>query len=252
MIEVPFMGRDEIRDRVHELCNAAFGDSLPCPVDLEALLFDHLYEKHGLAFYNHQPLDDDDGRRVLGITLPLKNEIHVCRQLRDSGHLGRYRFTVAHEIGHWVLHRPLFLEPDHADLPLEPRLITFKRDVLERSDGRYAPEEWQANYFAISLLLPDAQLRPAFEQRFGASSLGSPEARPPDAVLAAAARITHGPVAPLRRLSRGVAAARIGDAPSLAELFLLSIEACAIALEERGYVREDRSSVAIATPERAE
>ena len=238
-MEIPYLDRDEIASQAHGLCASAFGGEIPCPVDLEALLFDYLYEEHELAFYNHEPLGDDDGHEVLGITYPLRNEIHVCSSLRDSGQLGRYRFTVAHEIGHWVLHRPLFLDDDTADFSDqdgEPRLITLQRDVVESDQDSYRPEEWQANHFAISLLLHDEPLRREFRRRFGEPPVTLDEFERTHPVETAAAREAYPDISPMRRLSRGVASGVIDDLPALADLFLLSVEATAIALEERGYI----------------
>jgi len=65
--------------------------------------------------------------------------------------LGRYRFTLAHEAGHWRLHRQLFqkkanqltLLPENAERP----------DYICRS-GSTEPIEYQANRFASCLLMP--------------------------------------------------------------------------------------------------
>ena len=238
-MEIPYLDRDEIASQAHGLCASAFSGEIPCPVDLEALLFDYLYEEHGLAFYNHEPLGDDDGHEVLGITYPLKNEIHVCSTLRDTASIGRYRFTVAHEIGHWVLHRPLFLDEDSPDFSVEdgePRLVTFQRDVVESDQDSYRPEEWQANHFAISLLLHDDPLRREFERRFGEPPVTLQAFAAEHPVEQAAAAEAYPDISPLRRLSRGVASGIIDHRPPLSDLFLLSVEATAIALEERGYV----------------
>lgn len=244
-MDIPYLDRDEIAAQAHGLCASAFAGEIPCPVDLDALLFDYLYEEHGLAFYNHEPLGEDGEHQILGITYPLLNEIHVCRTLRDSASVGRYRFTVAHEIGHWVLHRPLFLDDDSPDFSTadgEPRLVTFQRDVVEADQDSYRPEEWQANHFAISLLLHDDPLRREFARRFGEPPVELEAFEDSHPVEAAAAREAYPDIDPIRRLSRGVASGIIDDLPALADLFLLSVEATAIALEERGYVVETLDS----------
>lgn len=86
----------------------------------------------------------------------------------ESGHRGRYRFTVAHEIGHWILHRPLLLEEvDRTDEDL--RFATLRRDVDDRTHDRirsYRPEECQTNV-ETRVLFSDEPLTSAFTERHG-------------------------------------------------------------------------------------
>lgn len=66
--------------------------------------------------------------------------------------LGRYHFTLAHEVGHWRLHRQ-----HYAQNPAQQRLFvdgTPQPDVVCRSSERSKPVEWQANAFASCLLMP--------------------------------------------------------------------------------------------------
>jgi len=59
-----------------------------------------------------------------------------------EGHLGRYSFTIAHEIAHHVLHRDLFLKARSGD------------SIMCRG-GKVRPiEEVQADRFAEALLMP--------------------------------------------------------------------------------------------------
>lgn len=220
MIEFPYLDRTEIEAKASELCRSAFGELPLGPVDLDKLLFDHLYEEHGVAFYNDRPLGRDGEHDVLGKTYPLRNEIHVDAELANSGHRGRYRFTVAHEIGHWVLHRPLFLDAVGSDD--DAHMVTLERDVVS-AEKSYRPEEWQANHFAISLLLNDRALRSGFEARFAERPFVFEQAD--DAEFES-----------LREFSRHLALAERPGYPPLAEFFELSAEATAIALEEREYV----------------
>jgi hypothetical protein len=89
---------------------------------------------------------------------------------------GRRRFTIAHEIGHLVLHVSARQEP-FFDAPA---------DIQEVDDGRSAAElpelrrrEWEANVFACELLMPEPLLNeqahatgfnlPALAKRFEVS-----------------------------------------------------------------------------------
>lgn len=62
----------------------------------------------------------------------------------------RQNFTIAHELGHWMLHRDFYLaEPDK--YPVLPRF---------QSVDRHDPCEQEANYFAANLLVPERLLKP--------------------------------------------------------------------------------------------
>lgn len=61
----------------------------------------------------------------------------------------RQRFTIAHELGHYILH-PEFIKDDTKYSVLLRQILTNKN---------YAPEEKEANCFAANLLVPDEMLR---------------------------------------------------------------------------------------------
>nr|WP_276510246.1 ImmA/IrrE family metallo-endopeptidase [Longimicrobium terrae] len=65
-----------------------------------------------------------------------------------SANTNRYRFTLAHELGHRILH-PDFLSS--AAYRTESEYLAFQRSLLEADLRRY---EWQANCFAGNILLP--------------------------------------------------------------------------------------------------
>lgn len=222
-IEIPYMSRESIAERAYDLCRRAFGELPLGPPNLDALVFDYLYDEYGVAFYADRPLGRDDQEDILGMTYPIKNEIHIDGRLAGEGHRGRYRFTVAHEIGHWVLHRPLFLEREPSEG--EARLVTLQRDIdADSTQGEsYRAEEWQANLFAIHLLLNDRALEKAFAARFGNTTVGFGEDEAEE-------------FEEIRAFSRHLAGMEVDGRPSLAAHFELSVEATAIALEERGYV----------------
>jgi hypothetical protein len=62
----------------------------------------------------------------------------------------RRRFTIAHEIGHWIL---------HTNNGREPAKLHCRPADLRRRDHR----EGEANMFASALLMPEPLLRPAAE-----------------------------------------------------------------------------------------
>jgi Zn-dependent peptidase ImmA (M78 family) len=64
--------------------------------------------------------------------------------------ISRQTFTIAHELGHWVLHRDYFLERPES-YPVLPR---FQKTVTNN------PFEQEANCFAANLLVPRRLLLP--------------------------------------------------------------------------------------------
>ncbi len=67
----------------------------------------------------------------------------------------RQRFTVAHEIGHFIFHRDRL----HAGVS---DTLAFRADDVELPNPSIGREqEWQANNFAANLLVPDQWLRAA-------------------------------------------------------------------------------------------
>lgn len=65
-------------------------------------------------------------------------------------HINRQTFTIAHELGHWVLHRDFFLaHPDK--YPVLPRF---------QNPDSSNPYEQEANCFAAQVLVPQHLLKP--------------------------------------------------------------------------------------------
>ena len=120
-------------------------ERVPVPVEQAAAHYAHVLKRK---------LDDTiSGMLVpLEATLPRKEWAIVV----NSQHARvRQRFTIAHELGHLILHR--FTSP-HADRGFKVRF----RD--QRSSDGQILEEIEANHFAAELLLPYALLRERLRQ----------------------------------------------------------------------------------------
>ena len=129
------------------------GPELPVPV--EAIAGDLL----GLRIEESFDID------CSGILLPAERRIvlnaHERAKGRDDPPLRRSRFTVAHEIGHWVCHclsgRAPKLEPSYC------RAV----DLTDTADRTL---EREANVFAAELLVPEPAVRAAWD---GLSDVGA-------------------------------------------------------------------------------
>ena len=78
------------------------------------------------------------------------NKIYVNTSVED--HDGRYAFTVAHEIGHHVLHREAYLAGQSGSEP----------DILCRDTFEKPQIEIEADRFAAALLMPSTLVRAAY------------------------------------------------------------------------------------------
>lgn len=126
------------------------GDEIPVPVDsiAEDLL--------GLRIEESWDIDHS------GALLPAERTIVLNaseRAERNMPALRRYRFTIAHELGHWICHVASAAHP-------QPRYCRAQ-DISENTDRTL---EREANVFAAELLMPERAVRVAWEK------LGTPDA----------------------------------------------------------------------------
>lgn len=95
---------------------------------------------------------------VLGAIWFKEEEIRVDVRLDPTTNpqlLGRYRFTLAHEAGHWRLHRQHYQED-----PNQGKLFDGRgQPAFICRSSQKPPAEWQADYFAGCLLMPREVVR---------------------------------------------------------------------------------------------
>jgi hypothetical protein len=162
--EVPYLRKEFIESEAAQLL-AEYGQehghvtAPPVPVDdiielhlklaLEIKDLRQLFgfgDVHGAIWFKAQRI---------GIDQSLDPARHVAKR-------GRYHFTLAHEAGHWRLHRHLYLRRmDQPDLFDDG---AAKPDYVCRSTEKKKPVEWQADQFAANLLMPRDLVRRAWEE----------------------------------------------------------------------------------------
>jgi hypothetical protein len=154
-IKVKFLAKDEIEEDA-ELLLAEYEDTIGGPIELPVavddittshlaleLRFDDLHQLFDTPMLRGQP-------DILGAIWVEKELVLIDQHLFPKDEfIGRYRFTVAHEIGHWQLHRSYLAKGPHQILA-----APSKPTVICRSSEKNEPIEWQANYFASCLLMP--------------------------------------------------------------------------------------------------
>jgi hypothetical protein len=134
-----------VRERYLDLFG---GEGLPVPV--EAIAEDLL----GLRIEESWDID------CSGMLLPAQRRIVLNANERPGGVQGapglrRFRFTIAHEIGHWVCHCLEGRAP--APEPAYCRPV----DLTEAADRTL---EREANVFAAELLMPERAVREAWDE----------------------------------------------------------------------------------------
>ncbi|GIW56287.1 MAG: hypothetical protein KatS3mg082_2748 [Nitrospiraceae bacterium] len=81
---------------------------------------------------------------------------------RNPAKRGRYHFTLAHEAGHWRLHRHLYLR--NVGQPSLLPEFDQRPDYVCRSSEKKKPVEWQADQFAANLLMPRELVKKAWQE----------------------------------------------------------------------------------------
>lgn len=99
---------------------------------------------------------------VLGATW--LDDGHVMIDSSLEGNEGRFCFTLAHEAGHWVLHRPI-IEMEKVTVPLFAREPGSKASpAIVCRDKQRDAAEIQADRFAALLLMPASDVRATARQ----------------------------------------------------------------------------------------
>lgn len=95
---------------------------------------------------------------VLGATFVKYRSICINEKLLQDKSEGRMMFTCSHEAGHWVLHRHMI------ELAQRSSTSAGAEAIVCRTRNSRLPIEWQADYFASCLLMPEQEVKRAFSQ----------------------------------------------------------------------------------------
>jgi hypothetical protein len=119
------------------------GDEIPVPV--EAIAEDLL----GLRVEQRWSME------YSGMLLPTERKIvlNAAEAPQDAAPLRRFRFTIAHEVGHWVCHVP--------GVERAQPVFCRAKDLAEDADRAL---EREANVFAAELLMPESAIQRAWEE----------------------------------------------------------------------------------------
>jgi Zn-dependent peptidase ImmA (M78 family) len=143
-INIPFIKREEIEGMANKILlminkTDAFENSLDRIVE-------HIKRKYKVKISEISDLGmDRNGNKILARFNPCRMTVEIYNGLDEH----RKRFTIAHEIGHIILHRSYLINPvSEIDLSIN----IFNDYILDKDTGKRA--EIQANIFAAYLLMP--------------------------------------------------------------------------------------------------
>lgn len=133
-----------------------YGQIIEPPIPIDDIT--EIYLRLDLEFLDTKELFGVEG--IFGALWVEDQKIGIDHSLEPDSNpkmLGRYRFTLAHEVGHWRLHRRKFQKR----VVTQPSLLPNnpERPNYICRDGDNDPIEVQADMFAAMLLMPEAMVR---------------------------------------------------------------------------------------------
>ena len=161
-MRVPWMSKEKINNKALALLSdyqKIQGHNVGPPIPVESIIEQHLNVKIGFVDFENKL----GMKGVLGATYVQDRMICINEKLLDDRSEGRLNFTWAHEAGHWMLHR-------HLVKPI-PNQGSINKIIFCRSINAGLPIEWQADYFASCILMPEEDVRSAFNETFGPAPL---------------------------------------------------------------------------------
>jgi len=165
-LKVPYLPQAKIESAANELLRKYGkwkGTEIKPPIDIDEII--EGYFGLQLTFCNlEEILGMDD---VLGATWFEEKHVKIASSLEDKE--GRMVFTMAHETGHWWLHRPI-IEMDKVTLPLFSKEDGMPATpALVCRSSQKPPAEWQADQFAACLLMQASAVRSTVLSMYGDS-----------------------------------------------------------------------------------
>lgn len=131
------------------------------PTPLEEIVT-FLVENGNVKFDNVANLGFAGNNRILGCYVPSTRTIRTDIALQANP--TKYKFVLGHEFGHFVLHWKVAISEAETDI-LEDTDQSANEGKVEYKDGKrtfkndFDRMEWQANYFASAILLPNQVFR---------------------------------------------------------------------------------------------
>ncbi|GGD40678.1 hypothetical protein GCM10011514_00940 [Emticicia aquatilis] len=118
------------------------------------------------AKYLKLPISELDIEDEISGFLAIKDKESIIG-VNMKHHINRKRFTIAHELGHFILHKnenPLFIDKNESNV-----IAIYNRD--EKSSRGEILKEKEANSFAAALLMPKKLIKEAIENSINKNNI---------------------------------------------------------------------------------
>jgi Zn-dependent peptidase ImmA (M78 family) len=147
--DIPYIKRERIEIKANEVLAATNkADTLETSLDM---VIDYIKRKYSVKFNEVSDLGiNRNGNRILAQFNPRKMIIEIHSDLDEH----RKRFTIAHEIGHVILHSQYLISPVSE---IDSSINNFSSYILDKDNTKRM--EIQANIFAAYLLMPKKVFR---------------------------------------------------------------------------------------------
>jgi len=166
-LKVPFIADSDIEHATQELLrkySARKGAAVRPPIPVEDIIEGYFGLDLGFTDLRDMLGIPD----VLGATFLKEQRVFIEESLELDGQEGRIVFTMAHEVGHWYLHRPL-IELEQVTAPLFGAKDVPEQPAIVCRNGQrgVVRAEIQADRFAARLLMPTADVRASVRALYG-------------------------------------------------------------------------------------
>ncbi|QJB41712.1 ImmA/IrrE family metallo-endopeptidase [Chitinophaga oryzae] len=145
------LSKFQITQRAVELLEKVCPNYLDRPTAIPIMkVVEYLRANYNISFDFQAKFPLSAGSNLLGAYVFSKKLILIDSELASNEK--RFNFTLAHEIGHWLLHRNVKILGNRSDIITDDSTIIGNGPRKLHTD--YDWMEWQANYLASSLLMP--------------------------------------------------------------------------------------------------
>ena len=154
-IKIPYKSEYQIQEEINKVAEHIY---LNDKLDINKLV-EFIKNQYKVEFIFDKKLDFYNNHQTLGKISFKPSKIFITKELQSE--IYRWRFTLAHEIGHFFLHSKLLKKFIDDNIENEQTIIHYNT-----SDKVNKRMEIQANIFASLLLLPEIPLKRLVKQYF--------------------------------------------------------------------------------------
>lgn len=155
-VKAPHLSKKDIKTKAEEFL-AKYNPERKFPLEIELIA-----EREGIKIYPIPDLKKIAGTE--GFIKPDLIQIGIDYDIYFS-YENRARFTIAHEVGHWFIHKEIY-----AKISREIKLDSFfdyNKFIEKIPLKEYDWIEWQAYFFAAQILVPETELREKAKEILG-------------------------------------------------------------------------------------